>query len=105
MGNKKLSEMVHMKPLLLLGANGLGDRVPSLLNGGLDTVSPFYWGAVLALASGIEIYTLRLQRDMTEAGDIGFDPLGLYPSDKVGQKRMQLAEIKHGRVAMIATTL
>jgi TRAP-type C4-dicarboxylate transport system substrate-binding protein len=30
------------------------------------------------------------------------DPLGLYPIDKAGQERMQLAEIKHGRLAMTA---
>jgi hypothetical protein len=33
-------------------------------------------------------------------GDFGLR-LG-YPSDAVGQKRMQLAEIKNGRLAMIA---
>jgi len=31
-----------------------------------------------------------------------FDPLGLYPADEQGQKRMELAEIKHGRLAMVA---
>jgi hypothetical protein len=37
-------------------------------------------------------------------GDYGFDPLNLYPLDKEGQQRMQLAEIKHGRLSMIAVT-
>ena len=35
-------------------------------------------------------------------GDFSFDPLGLYPKDQEGQQRMQLAEIKNGRLAMIA---
>lgn len=35
-------------------------------------------------------------------GDFGFDPLGLYPTDPEKQKQMQLAELKNGRLAMIA---
>ena len=34
--------------------------------------------------------------------DAEFDPFRLYPVDNEGKKRMQLAEIKHGRLAMIA---
>lgn len=37
-------------------------------------------------------------------GNLGFDPLGLYPKDKAGQERMQLTELKNGRLAMIAIT-
>ena len=35
-------------------------------------------------------------------GDFGFDPLGLFPTDPEKQKTMQLAELKNGRLAMIA---
>lgn len=35
-------------------------------------------------------------------GDFSFDPLGLYPTDPEKQKKMQLAELKNGRLAMIA---
>jgi len=35
---------------------------------------------------------------------LGCDPLNLYLEDKEGQDRMKLAEIKHGRLAMIAVT-
>lgn len=39
-------------------------------------------------------------------GNLGFDPLNLYPNNnKESQLNMQLAEIKHGRIAMIAITL
>ena len=37
-------------------------------------------------------------------GDLGFDPLGVFPKDEAGRKNMQLAEIKNGRLAMIAIT-
>ena len=37
-----------------------------------------------------------------EPGNFGFDPVGLYPTDPQKQKDMQLAELKNGRLAMIA---
>ena len=35
-------------------------------------------------------------------GDFSFDPLGFYPETEEKQKEMQLAELKNGRLAMIA---
>jgi len=35
-------------------------------------------------------------------GDYSFDPLGLFPDDPEKKKTMQLAELKNGRLAMIA---
>jgi hypothetical protein len=35
-------------------------------------------------------------------GDFSFDPLGFYPTDPEKQKQIQLAELKNGRLAMIA---
>mmetsp|Transcript_13158 Transcript_13158/g.20522 ORF Transcript_13158/g.20522 Transcript_13158/m.20522 type:complete len:206 (-) Transcript_13158:408-1025(-) len=35
-------------------------------------------------------------------GDFGFDPMGLYPVTEEKQNEMQLAELKNGRLAMIA---
>ena len=45
-----------------------------------------------------------MNKEMSFPGDLGFDPLRLYPKDETDQFRMQLAEIKHGRLAMIAIT-
>lgn len=86
-----------------------GDRVPSVLNGGLEKVVPEWWGFCLGLCAAIDLYGLQRARAAgTESGyipgDLDFDPLGLYPKDEANRKRMQLAEIKHSRVAMLGVT-
>ena len=37
-----------------------------------------------------------------EAGDLGFDPLGLKPTDATELAEMQTKELNNGRLAMIA---
>ena len=98
--DRKIAAMLHLSPLL-----DKGERVPSLLNGGLEKVNPFYWMGCLAIAAGVEFYGMNKAKINDESyfpGNLGFDPLELYPKDADDQRRMQLAEIKHGRVAMIA---
>lgn len=59
------------------------------------------------MATGaIELAQLRAQDNDPEyfPGKLSWDPLKLYPKDEAGKKRMQLAEIKNGRLAMIAIT-
>jgi hypothetical protein len=94
--DKNLASLFHLQPLLVQG-----DRAPSLLNGGLLHVNPFYWLGVLGIAGFVEALDLAKGKDV---GASIFDPLGLYPDDAEGQVRMQLAEIKNGRLAMIAIT-
>ena len=98
--DRKIAALLHLSPLL-----DKGERVPSLLNGGLEKVNPFYWMGCVAIAAAVEFYGVNKSRAGDESyfpGNLGFDPLGLYPKDEDGQRRMQLAEIKNGRVAMIA---
>jgi hypothetical protein len=101
--DKKIAAFLGWAPVL----DG-SDRVPSLLNGGLGKISPFYWVAVVALAGLIDLTGIQSQQSKKGtpgylAGDYGFDPLGMYPKDnEAGKKRMQTAEIKNGRLAMIA---
>jgi len=96
--DKKIATLLSMPPLL--DAN---DRVPSLLNGGLSKVSPAYWAFCLLLAGGVELYGMsRKSNPEYFPGNLGVDPLGLYPKNTVDQKEMQLKEIKNGRLAMIA---
>mmetsp|Transcript_5239 Transcript_5239/g.11376 ORF Transcript_5239/g.11376 Transcript_5239/m.11376 type:complete len:255 (-) Transcript_5239:9-773(-) len=98
--DKKIAALLGLEPAL-----DAADRVPSLLNGGLDKISPLWWGFCIGLTAAIDLYGVqraRAEKDYKFPGDLGFDPLGLYPSDEEGQRRMQLAEIKHGRTAMVA---
>lgn len=82
------------------------DRAPSILNGGLGKISPVYWIVCLAAAAAIDLYGIQKSKNDPAyfPGKLGFDPLGLYPKDEAGQRRMELTEIKNGRLAMIAIT-
>lgn len=87
-----------------------GGRVPSVLNGGLldGTINPIWWGLCLGLTAAIDLYGVNRSRSTQPEydfpGNLGFDPLNLYPRDETGRQRMQLAEIKHGRLSMMAVT-
>jgi len=100
--DNKIASFFHLTPLL-----DNNDRVPSFLNGGLGQVSPLYWLLCLGGAGAVDWYGLgkiQAKEKSYFPGNLGFDPLGMYPEDEAGQQRMQLAEIKHGRLAMIAIT-
>lgn len=98
--DKKIAGALHLPALV-----DAADRAPSLLNGGLGKVSPVYWIACLLAASGVEAYGLSQKKNADYfPGNLGFDPLGLYPKDEAGQMRMQTTELKNGRLAMIAIT-
>jgi Chlorophyll A-B binding protein len=104
-----ISELFDRKIATLMGAPVIvdaSDRAPSLLNGGLGKISPAYWAVCLLAAGAIDLYGIKRSKnaDYRFAGDLGFDPLGLYPKDQAGQERMQLAELKNGRLGMIAIT-
>ena len=99
--DKQISEYFGLQP-----AVDAFDRAPSLFNGGLEKISPIWWGFCIGMTAAIDTFGIRRGRSATVEdyipGDLGWDPLGLYPVDTEGKKRMQLAEIKHGRLAMMA---
>mmetsp|Transcript_19362 Transcript_19362/g.28489 ORF Transcript_19362/g.28489 Transcript_19362/m.28489 type:complete len:269 (-) Transcript_19362:74-880(-) len=100
--DKKIASALNLAPVL--DAN---DRAPSLLNGGLGKISPLYWVGCLGLAAAIDVYGISQSKSNDPEyfpGNFGFDPLGAYPKGESGKEWMQLAEIKNGRLAMIAVT-
>jgi len=103
-----LSELFDRKIANVIGAAPalVDDRAPSILNGGLGKISPLYWVACLAAAAAIDLYGIKVasKKPGYTPGDLGFDPLGVYPKDPEGKKWFDLAEIKNGRLAMIAIT-
>jgi len=123
--DKQIASYFDIAPML-----DAADRAPSLWNGGLDKIAPEWWGFCLGMTGAIDLFGVQRARTADSQissssnnnnnkssfrggkqssmeipyfpGNLGFDPLGLYPLEEEGRKRMQLAEIKHGRVAMMA---
>ena len=70
--NGPLSKLAGMQSTLVASTGTPlfgGDNVveilklsPSVLNGGLETISPIYWAAVLAFGAGTELYATKIQR-------------------------------------------
>ena len=74
-------------------------KAPSVLNGGLDGVSIAYWLGVIAVGAAIETIGSAKKAG---PGDYQFDPLGL--ADKLGKDWVSAAEVRNGRLAMMAIT-
>ena len=106
------AEVKHAR-LAMLAAVGwplsevLNDKVPNPITD-FAKINPYFWLAVAVLGSAVEIYSRSRSFEKVSGyhpGNLGFDPLNVYPEDIKEQKLMQLAEIKHGRTAMIAIVL
>jgi len=93
--NNKFADVLDLAPAL----DSAGSASPFNAN-----ISDNFWIGALAFASVVDLYgsykALENEPDYFP-GNLGFDPLSLYPKDPMEQKAMQLAEIKHGRTAMV----
>lgn len=97
-----LAELCNGSFLQFAGTNG---RAPSLFNGGLFDF-PFFPFVLLATLG-----TAFVESASAGQADLGFDPLGcsenkdgLFAGRVRTREELQLSEIKHGRVAMMAIT-
>ena len=97
--NEPLGNAVGLPSVLAAGG-----RAPSVLNGGLGSVSAVYWAGILGLAIFVESKSLDQQLNIGKReqdylpGMMGLDPL------KMDTQQMRGAEIINGRLAMIAIT-
>jgi hypothetical protein len=106
--HKELAQILHMDSLL-----ASGNKAPSIINGGLSNVyaSGMLMASIVvagllekkAMDSG-EIFWNNEKPNDYVPGDYGFDPLDLYTKRSGDKKSMETAEIKNGRLAMIAIT-
>jgi hypothetical protein len=123
------AELMHGRVGMLAAAGFLVQESYHPLFGGSITgpaidhipqIPPFFW-AFLTFSIGIaEAYRIQIGwadprtksgfdtdsqfklRDDYSPGDLGWDPLGLKPTDAAGLEAMQLKELNNGRLAMIA---
>ena len=106
-----LSELYHKQIADVFGLNSIlasGDRAPSLLNGGLDSI---YASGILMMSI---IFAGYLEGKAMNDGSIfigaekpeGYEPGSSFKFDplNLNSERNKLAEIKNGRLAMIAIT-
>jgi len=116
-------ELKHGR-VAMLGALGIlvGESFHPLFGGDIDVPSAFafqqtpletFWPAVLAAIAIPEIYSVFSFQDPSkgeqwairedhEPGNLGFDPLGLKPTDEKELVAMKTKELNNGRLAMIA---
>jgi hypothetical protein len=58
--------------------------------------------ALISNALFLFVFQLGVLVDGYYPGDIGFDPLGLKPTDAEGFSKMATKELQNGRLAMLA---
>lgn len=98
--DKPIAQSVGLPPLLTKSG-----EAPSVLNGGLGKIDIAYWVGVVALAGIVELENMKMKEEKGKnytPGDCNFDPLGLFPEERLAKLEMQTKEVKHGRIAMMA---
>lgn len=63
---------------------------------------PFAFLQIILAIFAAEVWGYNQQQKSDMGGDLSFDPLGLKPSNEEAWERVQLRELKNGRLAMFA---
>lgn len=105
----KLAGLLGKPDLLVAGQDAAYERVPSVLNGGLDQISPAFFAIGILFSGAIEFLALqwgsKVEEGEYQPGDLGFDPLGLYRGKEESVRYdFRLKELNNGRLAMVAIT-
>ena len=88
------------------------DQIPQLpvwlwavMAGGIGAAEAFRISVAFRELDGEKLKAETALRPGYEAGQIGFDPLGLAPEDPAEFREMQEKELAHSRVAMVAAAV
>jgi hypothetical protein len=60
--DKPIADYFGLKTILVAGGPEALLRAPSLLNGGLDNVSPLFWAGVFAFSAVTEVYATKIKK-------------------------------------------
>jgi hypothetical protein len=92
--NKPLAQLLNLPAI----TDVTGGRAPSIPNGGLGEVNAVFWFIVLAIGALAEVGEIKpLAPDARLAGDLGFDPLGLWGKmDAAGKRDIADKELANG---------
>eukprot|EP00904_Undaria_pinnatifida_P008886 jgi/Undpi1/5127/HiC_scaffold_19.g08479.m1 len=63
---------------------------------------PFAFVQIILAIFAVEVWGQKQQELSPMGGDLGFDPLGLKPQNEEAWERVQLRELKNGRLAMFS---
>jgi hypothetical protein len=86
----------------LIDQTGVGQKA-ALQLADIALASEIYWGALLTVAVVGELRARTLARESGGSSSPSFDPLQIWTNaDGDERSRLELAEIKHGRLAMVA---
>eukprot|EP00293_Proteomonas_sulcata_P015572 CAMPEP_0184311356 /NCGR_PEP_ID=MMETSP1049-20130417/41406_1 /TAXON_ID=77928 /ORGANISM="Proteomonas sulcata, Strain CCMP704" /LENGTH=318 /DNA_ID=CAMNT_0026626679 /DNA_START=24 /DNA_END=980 /DNA_ORIENTATION=+ len=105
----KIAALVGKQDLLVGGQDAAYERVPSVLNGGLENISPAFFAIGIIFSAAVEFLALqwggKVEEGEYQPGDLGFDPLGLYRGKEESVRYdYRLKELNNGRLAMLAIT-